>query len=168
MTVDPNAFSYKFKERIKDNFIQKWKADIQASNVLSFYKYFKVSLDYENYLNCSKYRKFRNVITQLRLSSHPLRIETGRYGQNRMDRNERKCQICNSNDIEDEYHFVLICPIYMDLRLKYISRYYRNHPSVYKFIQLLNTDKPKDINNLSYYVYHAFKVRNGKIQNNGI
>lgn len=79
-----------------------------------------------------------------------------------------KCQICNSNDIEEAYHFVLICPTYTDLRLKYVSRYYQNHPSVYKFIQLLNTDKAKDINKLSYYVYHAFKVRNVKIQNNGI
>lgn len=90
MAVEPNAFSHMFKERIKGNFIQKWKADIQASKVLAFYKHFKVSLDYENYLNCLKYNKFRNVITQSRLSSHPLRIETGRYGKNRMKGNGGK------------------------------------------------------------------------------
>jgi hypothetical protein len=48
-----------------------------------------------------------------------LRIETGRYGSNRIDINLRTCQLCNSVDIKDEYHFVLICPCYnWDVRTK--------------------------------------------------
>ena len=39
---------------------------------------------------------------------------------------------------------------------------------IVKFIQLLNADKAKDINYLSYYEYHAFKVRNAKTQTNVI
>ena len=69
--------------------------------------------------------KFVNSLAQLRLSSHPLRIEIARHGQQRIERTERKCQICNSDDLEDEYHFVFSCPIYDELRRKYIPLYYR-------------------------------------------
>ena len=44
--------------------------------------------------------KLRSVLMKLRISAHNLRVETGRYGRNRLERNERKCLICaNSNDI---------------------------------------------------------------------
>jgi len=32
--------------------------------------------------------------------------------------------ICDNNDIEDEFHFVFICPLYFDLRQKLMKNYY--------------------------------------------
>ena len=149
-SVNPNTFLCMFRQRLIDNFVQQWKADtINNNNVLSLYEHFKVHFDYEHYLDGCKYRKFRESLAQLRLSSHPLRIETGRHGQQRIDRNERKCQICNSNDLEDEYHFVLICLVYTELRFEYIPVYCRRNPSVFKFVQLMSTLKPELIKNLS-------------------
>ena len=53
-------------------------------------------------------RTYRNtIIAKIRLSSHPLLIETGRYTG--IPRAERICGHRNSRDIEDEDHFVLIC-----------------------------------------------------------
>ena len=73
----------------------------------------------------------RVALSRLRLSSHQLRIETGRYSQNRVDRAQSiLCTLCNKSDIEDEYHFVLVCSIYSILRKKYIRPYYYNRPSV--------------------------------------
>ena len=43
----------------------------------------------------------------------------------------------SSNDIEDEYHFVCICPCNSVLRTKYINKCYYVKPSVYKYLQLL-------------------------------
>ena len=40
----------------------------------------------------------------------PLNIETGRYI--RKELNERLCLLCNQNSIEDEHHFLLLCPVY--------------------------------------------------------
>ena len=54
--------------------------------------------------------QLRSVLTKLRLPSHKLRIETERYNRNRTDRELRYCTLCNVNDVEDEYHFLLICP----------------------------------------------------------
>ena len=41
---------------------------------------------------------------------------------------DRKCTLCNMNEIEDEYHFILQCPIYETIRKQYIKKYYyRNY-----------------------------------------
>ena len=87
------------------------------------------------------------MFARLRLSSHTLRIETGRYSRARLERHERVSQICNSLDIEDEYHFILICPTYVHQhRLKFISKYYIRRPSMFKFVSLMQTSKKKIFN----------------------
>jgi len=40
----------------------------------------------------------------------------------------------------DEYHFVLECNIYTDLRTQYIPNYYRCRPNIYNFVDLLNIE----------------------------
>lgn len=52
------------------------------------------------YLKKSIHVKCRKLITRLRLSSHDLKIETGRY-----DNLTRDCRKCNLNNIEDEFYF---------------------------------------------------------------
>ena len=164
-SVCQSVFCRTFKQRLLDIYIQKWKFDLEANQVLDIYKYYKVNFQYENYLNVSVIKKYRFSITQLRLASHSLRIETGRHGQNRIDRPERICQVCDTGDLEDEYHFVLVCAAYNELRVKYINIHFRCNPSVFKFLQLMNSSDTTTINNLSYFIYNAFKVRNSRLQN---
>ena len=61
--------------------------------------------------------------------------------------------------LDDEYHFVLICPMYNDLRTTYIKTYYFRRPSVYEFVELFKSTNKSNVNNLSRYVYEAFKFR---------
>ena len=77
----------------------------------------------------------------LSLSAHQLRIVTERYSHNRIDRSMRLCTLCDRSDIEDEYHFVIICPAYSHLRQQYINSYYYRHPRVYKFVLLMKSTK---------------------------
>ena len=95
----------------------------------------------------------QNIIAKIRLSSHDLKIETGRH--NKIERKNRICDLCSLNDIEDEFHFTLICPIYKDLRLTYIPRFYINNPSMYKFIELLNSSNKKKY----FQICHCFFTR---------
>jgi len=75
-------------------------------------------------------------LTKIRVSSHRLTIETGRWEKpNVIPRNERVCKECNT--VEDEYHFVCECSLYVDLRCKYIPAYYRLRPYMFKCIELL-------------------------------
>ena len=105
-------------------------------------------------------RSLRLYFTRLRLSMHPLRMQTGRYARNNTPREERYCLVCNSTDIEDEYHFICICPCYTDIRKKYLKRYYYVRPSVYKYLDLLKTCIRKDIVGISLYVKEALVLRN--------
>ena len=84
-------------------------------------------------------------------------IETGRYTG--VPRDERKCVYCELNDIEDEYHFVLRSPNYQILRNQYIPRYFTINPSMFKFLELLNSNKLKTLNNLAVFIIKAFQLR---------
>ena len=68
-----------------------------------------------------------------------LRIEYGRYGIYRIEKAERKCMYCASNDIEDEFHFVIKCSFYIDIRIRFINKYVYTKPSVLKFIDLVSS-----------------------------
>ena len=70
---------------------------------------------------------------------------------------------CVLNDIEDEYHFVCVCPMYNDLRKKYIKNNYYIKPSVYKYLNLLKTEDKMELINLSLFVKNALSIRSGLI-----
>ena len=67
--------------------------------------------------------------------------------------------ICNSRYIEDEYPFLLICTLYSELRNRYIPKYYRCRRSVYKFVQLMQTEYSPLLCKIGVFVFHSFKIR---------
>ena len=72
----------------------------------------------KNYLGKIVNPKLRSVFTKQRISAHNLRVVADRYCRNRLGRNERACLICaNPNDIEDEYHFIILCDVCNNLRV---------------------------------------------------
>jgi hypothetical protein len=62
--------------------------------------------------------------------------------KNRIERGERTCNICQSRDIEDEFHMICVCPCYRFTRKCYIDKYYER-PSMFKLTQLLSTRNEK-------------------------
>ena len=78
-------------------------------NKLKSYASFKTTFSMENYvlsLPISKRRSF----TKLRVSSHRLAIETGRYTRPITPRSQRFCNHCTQHVLGDEKHFLLSCP----------------------------------------------------------
>ena len=49
--------------------------------------------------------------------------------------------------------------MYVNLRNKYIDKFYTTIPSMFKFVKLLNTDRKKQIRNLPIFVHKAFEER---------
>ena len=109
--------------------------------------------------------KYIQATSRLRMSSHRLAIESGRWARpNRIPVDERKCQECSV--LEDEYHFVIECKLFNDLRAKYLPRYFWIRPNTYKFVELLNSDNVNHIRNLGIYTYHAFNLRTDLLYRN--
>jgi hypothetical protein len=99
----------------------------------------------------------RTAILKIRLSSHKLQIECGRY--TKTVRTERTCPVCQSSTIEDEHHYILVCPIYSELRLKFIKAYYCVRPSMWKLILLLFNTSQKTMCNLGKLLTKAIQLR---------
>ena len=133
-----STFISLFKQRMTDQFVQSMFAVFDNSPKCLLYKYVvSNNLCLQPYLQKPIALKYKHILSKYRLSAHSLSIETGRY--HHIDRNNRICSLCNMNILENEYHFVLVCPLYSTIRDKYIKPYYYKTPSTFKLTQLMST-----------------------------
>ena len=108
----------------------------------------------EKYLNlCSNVY----LLTKLRSGTLKLNIELGRY--NNTPRESRLCLCCNMNVVENEYHFVLVCPAYRSVRTHFLPTYYCSWPNIYKLEHLLKAANKNLTIKLYNYLKAAWKIR---------
>ena len=62
--------------------------------------------------------RHRIAINKFRLGNHLLFIETGRPTVPKTPEDLRLCYVCQTNEIENELHFLFSCTHYDNLRLK--------------------------------------------------
>lgn len=93
-------------QKLKDQYLKKWYNYINNSSKRIRYRIFKTTFVCEKYLNTLSI-KFRNILVKFRTSNHRLPIEVGRW--NNLKRHERICNLCNNNQIGDEFHYLLEC-----------------------------------------------------------
>ena len=74
-----------------------------------------------------------------RTSNHNLPIETGRW--KKIPITERKCTLCQSVDLGDEFHYLFICPLLHKERTQLLSKYFYIKPNMYKMNLLFNSKK---------------------------
>ena len=108
----------KLRSSLKNELTKRWKHDLfddqrrrNCGNKLRSYRLFKSDFRFEEYLLSVKSPKSRKQMTQLRLSSHHLHIETGRHAIPYKEPSDRICTYCNTKDIEDEILFVMKCSL---------------------------------------------------------
>ena len=80
-------------------------------------------------MSCEIKQHLRVNYTKLRLSSHKFLVERARWHKVKIPYAKRTCTLCSSGDIEDEYHIVLICENFRDVRLKYIKPFITIDPA---------------------------------------
>jgi hypothetical protein len=103
------------RKKLREKEESQWKKRIKKKSKLRFYCKIKTRLRLEDYLlNLLTPKLGRYIITSLRSGTNKLRIETGRY----VDEKEevRVCEMCHSGEIEDERHFLVTCRAYEDQR----------------------------------------------------
>ena len=94
--------------------LQNWSDYISNSSKCSFYSKIKNGIFINVNMQKLSYNP-RYEILSILCSTHKLAIEQGRHLKE--PRENRLCQIWNYNELEDEYHFVLVCPILSDVRI---------------------------------------------------
>lgn len=111
-----DSFALACTEYLQNEYIEEWKILIHKQPILRTYVLFKSDFNFENYLQINSMH-IRTIIAQFRLSSHQLQIEKGRHHKPKpIPAENRFCLKCKNNDVEDEFHFLLQCPAYSDLR----------------------------------------------------
>ena len=126
------AFLTLLRQRLQYIFIQQRHSRLYLSSRASLYGNLSNTFCYKSYLDSISVVKFRIALTRLRTAAHRLLTETGRWVKPKpIALENRKCINCNL--IEDEFHFILVCPMYSSFR-HHIPKYYTNRHSMFKFI----------------------------------
>ena len=84
-------------------------------------------------------------------------IERGRYEN--VPRDERFCKCCNMSQIESEYHFLLVCPLYTELRRKFFIPYFFHWPNLNKFDQLMLSNPKQVTLSIEKFIFSAQELR---------
>ena len=108
------------ENQLLDNHRVDWSNKIQTVSKLRTYREFKSEFKTEKYLLSNMTKLEKSHFAQFRCGILPLRVETGRYSG--LSVHERTCNICNSNETEDEIHFLFKCACYHDLRQSLIDK----------------------------------------------
>jgi hypothetical protein len=101
--------------------------------------------------------KAYNSFSKVSLWNHRLSIE--RY-RDILDPNQRLWNYCTHNNftvIEDEYHFILICPLYNHIRSQFpkLSTVNRNYQM---FISIMQSSDEERIMQTAAYIYHNLSM----------
>ena len=99
-------------------FTQEWTADIRDKERYEMYRSFKVMIGAKKYLSVIDLYCFRVAVTQLRLGVLPINSNMYRYSDCPTNKN---CVFCQ-NQVENEDHFLWVCPLYTDLRNRFLEQ----------------------------------------------
>ncbi len=105
------------ENKIREKMTRDWRHRCSTKDKLRTYRTFKQDMCTASHLNCNLPKYERSLISQLRLGVLPLRIETGRFTNLAVE--NRICQLCDMNEVEDEAHFLFNCKLYDVIRASF-------------------------------------------------
>lgn len=144
-----------------------------GGNKLRTYAMFKKDCEYEPYLNVIRDERKRALFTKFRIGVAPLRIETGRYemseGKKGIHEYARICQCCGIG-VESEFHFLLVCPVYTQLRNQLLNVYEKQVQSIQHltmqqiFVHIMGCTDSEIVKAVSEYLWRAFELRESELR----
>ena len=150
---DHTGFLCVIKQRLFDLYMQNWNARLFESPRARFFRQVINHHGFHKQLDMIISKPHRIAFSRLIVSSHRLGVETGRWERPIVPYELRVCQVCQK--LDDEFHLLLECVKYNELRTRLIPKYYRVRTSMYKCVQLVNSYNRKTVQNLGKYVYLA-------------
>lgn len=138
----PKSFLVECKKRllyIENIYFMK---NIPKAPRLQFYFHNKFQLELANYWDFQLPFIMKSEFCRFLCSCHNLSIEMGR--KLNVPREDRFCSLCNLDVVEDEVHFLLVCPALQDIRVKYIPTEYCVRPGLNAAVSLLINPERKE------------------------
>ena len=133
----------------------------ENGNKLRLFRLFKERIKTEHYVTNQMPKHYRISLSKFRSGSSQIHIETGRYTNTPLC--DRLCEFCDNHQVEDEMHFLLICPMYNDLRYELIHQMnvldasFINYHPLCQLCIILNTDSVQYT--LGKYLFLVYQKR---------
>ncbi len=104
--------AYIFETKCKKLDEYQWLQSLTTKPKFRTYIEYKQTFDTEEYVKYCLSRRTQSLIAQTKIGILPLHIETGRFRN--VKHENRTCQVCKNNDIENKFHFICICNVYTE------------------------------------------------------
>jgi hypothetical protein len=148
---DEKFFIRVFRQRILDLCKQEHFSVLRDRPRYTLYNSIDYGLESVDYLNGISTYCFRVAFAQTRMGVLPINNNVHRYGNCPID---KLCPFC-MDAIEDELHVLLHCPLYVDLRKKFIP----SDTKDLSFHKLLNGTNKRIYLQVSKYIFYVIKRR---------
>ena len=90
------------------------------------------------YLSALKNFRRHRLVSRFRCGCHGLHVDTGQFKpvEQRVDREQRFCPVCETDTAEDEHHFVFDYPEYCSIRERFTAIFWGPAPTLSSFFTL--------------------------------
>ena len=154
---DGSVFMSILKQRMVDCRWQNWESHINESERFFMYRgYGDLTHGRHSYLSLNIDRHIKNCLVKFRFGISNIRVHYYRHRPYRAA--DLLCPLCE-DEVEDEIHFVLCCPVLCNLRNKLIPVKFYKKPSLFKLNMLMASVNENIVKNVCVYLYKAFKLR---------
>jgi hypothetical protein len=160
-----------YQKTINEHEQSKWMQEINKTPKLRTYGILKSKLCFETYLLTSNHIG-RKLMFTLRCGTNKLEIETGRWAN--LEEEKRLCRQCDLKLVENEQHFMVICPLYHDERKQLYNKIYQvsnskwdisllDHQTQFTLLMKGTGDKYECqiFNLVQKFIMKSFNIRNG-------
>ena len=139
---------------LKRKYVENWRNDVFNSPKCFNYRIYKSQHELENFFyNLSD--KNIKAFVNYRMCNNCLPVETGRWIG--LERNLRKCNLCNTDDIGDEFHYMFKCPFFSSERRKYLGFSNNTNAIVLDFQNIMSEQDTSQLTKLCIYVSIVMK-----------
>ena len=147
---DSNWLNKAFKLRLSDIFKQNWHTMVNDKSSCLNYRLFKQEHIFEKYLEILDPIN-RISFIRFRCGNSKIPIVLGRYNNRPIE--ESVCNLCNSGDVGDEFHYIMKCKFFETDRKNLIPQYFWRSPNVITFELLFSSHNKKLLIKLSKFIY---------------
>lgn len=144
--INPTWFKQAIKLRLSDIGLQEWHEEVWNHDRCHVYRIIKDKLCFESYINTLNFKE-RVALTKFRCRSSTLPVckYVNDYGDN-------ICNLCEANEVGDEFHYLFVCNAFHEERKFFIPKYYSQHPNIIKLRQLFAVKDRKTLVKLCLFV----------------
>ena len=143
-----------FRERLVDCYIQNWNSSLESRDFYRPYFLFKRDFCIEPYvINVCNFW-FRKALARFRFGMTELNDSFLKFSHSKKE-NNRNCPFC-VDQLENEKHFLLICPVYSSLR----SKLFPADLVLETYTHIMSSQSMIVNRKLAEYIYQGLRHRN--------